>query len=305
MKVGFHPVADNPIRMAFVPGWESIARLLLRLDELERKVDGGKVIPAPWEPFYRECPSCREARAYAWARRLLETPSELAVFLAFFPGDEAQPATSMAQANRLMLRAKGEPSKVTGKLILAEALDLWEIHETSWLEQTVAASAGLGIRTSVEYLRPHVRRALTYLEHPVPAEDTTDFMLSENAGPGSSHGFDRELLQLEGWTQDPGTVILPVDGKFRSLAGEILLLNVHKIALLKRKRLIRSVEWEKVTLVYLFEGVLHFDIQDEPPLTISGYQQPEAVLLRVQECYRAATERILQGLATQAIRTVS
>ena len=61
----------------------------------------------------------------------------------------------------------------------------------------------------------------------------------------------------------------------------------------------RAIAWEKVTLVHLFEGAVIFEIADEPPLIVAGYKHPERILTIVQECYKAATERILQALATK------
>ena len=45
-----------------------------------------------------------------------------------------------------------------------------------------------------------------------------------------------------------------------------------------------------------------FEITDEPPLIVAGYKDPDQVLRIIQECYKAATERILQGLATEVTR---
>jgi len=59
---------------------------------------------------------------------------------------------------------------------------------------------------------------------------------------------------------------------------------------------------EKVTLVHLFKGAVIFEIADEPPLRVAGYKRPEEVLATIQECYKAATERILQALATKVTR---
>jgi len=305
MRVGFHPVADNSIRMAYVPGWASVTSLIQRVEELAARVDGGKVIPAPWEPFYKECPCCRDFRAFAWARSRLQNPSDFAVDLAFFPRAEDRDATTRDHANWVMLCAEGEPSKVTGEMMVAEALDLWEIHETCWLEQVVELAAQLNITASVKSLRPKVRHALKYLEHPVPSDDIASLFFGTGTTSFPSHGFDRELLQMDGWTQDPGMVFLPVDGGVRCLLKDILVLNTHTVALLRGRRIVRSVEWEKVTLIYIFNGVLSFDIRDEPPLTVADFKNPEAVLGKVQELYKAATERILQALATQVIRTTA
>src|SRR6266496_1806939 len=147
MKVRFHPVVDNPVRMAFVPGWKSISDLIQRLDVLEHEAGAGQVVPAPWEPFYKECPCCRDAVAYLWARTQLENPSDFAAALALFPGSDQPPSTPIARANWLMLCAKGEPSRITQQLMVAEALDLWRTRATDWLEQIVKICAALGVET--------------------------------------------------------------------------------------------------------------------------------------------------------------
>src|SRR5688572_11804825 len=50
MKVGFHPVTDNPIRMGWVPGWDTFSQLIRRVEHLAAQVTRRNVIPAPWEP---------------------------------------------------------------------------------------------------------------------------------------------------------------------------------------------------------------------------------------------------------------
>ncbi len=301
MRIGFHPVADNPIRMAYVPGWTSITGLVRRLDELVREVGETRVIPAPWEPFFAQCPSCRDAGVYAWARGRLEDPADFPLFLALFPDAEHPSATPISRANWQLLCAKNEPSHITQKLMIMEALEMWERSTTEWLKQIVEQCASLGVDASVDFLRERVLRMLKVLEHAVPVEDNLD-LRPDIAAAKASHGFDRELLQMDGWTPDPGTIILPVDGTAHSLANEILLMNLHGVALFRGRKLARSAKWERVTLVYLSEGAVTFDIREEPPLIVAGYKDPEGVLRTAQECYRTATERILQAMATRVIR---
>ena len=93
MKVGFHPVVDNPVRMGYVPGWTSIDMLAERLGDLEHAVGEGRIVPARWEPYYQECPSCRHAGAYRWALSQLQNPAGFAQALALFPGEEDQLGT--------------------------------------------------------------------------------------------------------------------------------------------------------------------------------------------------------------------
>jgi len=289
--------------MAYVPGWKAVGDLIQRLDDLETTVGCGKVIPAPWEPFYKECSCFRDAQAYAWARRRLQSPTHFAVDLAFFPENNKQPCSARGHANWLMLCAEGHESEVTGKLMLTEALELWDIHETQWLEQSLTNAAALGMETSIDALHQLARRARDILKNVVPIDD--EVFRSSDLAPAAhrSQGFDKELLHMDGWTQDPGTIYLPVGGRIHSLASEILLLDLHKVSLLRGRRLIRSVDWVKVTLIYLFEGALIFDISGEPPLVLSGFKQPESALKIAQECYRAATERMLQALATKVTRS--
>ena len=45
-----------------------------------------------------------------------------------------------------------------------------------------------------------------------------------------------------------------------------------------------------------------FEVADEPPLLVAGYKHPEQILSIVDECYKAATERILQALARKVTR---
>jgi len=288
--------------MAYVPGWKRISELLKRLDELEREVSGGKVIPAPWEPFYQACPSCRDARAYDWARHRLQSPLYFSVDLAFFPEEGNQPATPIGRANWLFLCAEGEQSRITGKMMLFEALDLWEIHGEKWLEHIVVASAKLGVETTLDCLHKQVHAALRILEQADPATDVWP-LSDQGTISRPSHAFDRELLYMDGWTQDPGTIYLPIDGKIHLLAKESLVINLHKLALLRGRRVLRTVDWEKVTLVYLFNGAVTFDVSGETPLAVSGFKHPETVITTIQDCYRAATERMLQALATQVTRT--
>ena len=299
MKVGFHPVFDNPVRMSYVPGWRSINDLIERLGDLEHAVGDRRVIPARWEPYYSECPCCRYAGAYAWSRSQLEHPSSFATALALFPGEEEQLTTRIGHANWLILSTKGERSKVTRKLMLAEALGLWEDNATDWLEQISESCAALGVQTSVVSLHQQVQQALQPLAKAVPDEDEEPALPNIQTGFETSHGFDKDLLQMNGWTPDPGLVVLPVDGRIRSLAREILLLDLNKVVLLRARRSARAVAWDKVTLVHLFDGAVTFEITDEPPLVVAGYKHPEDILRTIQECYMAATERILQAVATQ------
>jgi hypothetical protein len=73
--------------------------------------------------------------------------------------------------------------------------------------------------------------------------------------------------------------------------------------LLRAGKSARSAAWEKVTLVHLIEGAVTFEIIDEPPLMVAGYNHPEQILALIQGCYKAAIERILQALAAQVIHT--
>ena len=103
MIVGFHPVADNPVRMGHLPGWTSVGELIERLGDLEYAVGEGRVVPAPWEPLYEKCPSHRYGGAYAWARGQLENASGCGAALALFAGEEEQADRGIPHANRLIL----------------------------------------------------------------------------------------------------------------------------------------------------------------------------------------------------------
>src|SRR5436190_23814558 len=88
MKASFHPVVDNPVRMAYVAGWRRIGDLLDRLGDLECAVGETAEVPARWELFYDDCPSCRGAYGFAWARRQLDSPVDFAVAISLYPGEE-------------------------------------------------------------------------------------------------------------------------------------------------------------------------------------------------------------------------
>src|SRR4030095_5044329 len=107
------------------------------------------------------------------------------------------------------------------------------------------------------------------------------------------HGFDKALLQTDGWTPDPGPIILPVDGRGHALTRQILRLDIRNVVLLRARKAARVIPWEKITLVHLCDGALTFEIIDEPPLVVTGYKHPEQVATTVQGCYKAATERLL------------
>ncbi len=302
MIVGFHPVFDNPVRMGYVAGWTRPDDLLQRLGDLDHAIGECRVVPATWEPFHRECPSCRYAGAYAWAQSRLQNPHTFAQALPLFPG-EPQLATPVGQALRLILRSKSEPSRVTRKLMLREALETWESHADPWLEQVVATCAACGMVTSLESLQQHVQQALQPLAKEPPPDDDGMKWSDGPLGFQRGHGFDKELLQMDGWTPNPGLIILPVDGPSHALTRQILRLDLGNVVLLSARKSARIIAWEKVTLVHLFEGTLMFEMIDEPSLRVAGYQHPEHVLTIVQECYRAATERLLQALATKVIHT--
>ena len=104
------------------------------------------------------------------------------------------------------------------------------------------------------------------------------------------------------WRPMEVEVILPVDGRTHAFTRQILRLDLRKVALLRARKSARAVPWEQVTLVHLFEGAVTFEIADEPPLRVAGYKHPEEVLEIAQECYKAATERILQALAAKVTR---
>jgi hypothetical protein len=299
MKLSFHPVVDNPVRMAYVAGWRNANDLLDRLGDLECAVGETAVVPARWEPFYDECPCCRGAYGFAWARRQLESPHEFAVALSLFPGEEPQLSARISEANRLILRAEREGSHITRKLMLAEALGAWKSHDAGWLEQIVSQCAALGIVTTVDFLREQVLHALKPLELLVANEEPSGPVLEGEAGSRAGYGFEKKLMQMDGWTPDFGRIILPVDARTHALKREILVIDLHMVVLLRGRRAVRTVAWENVTLVHLFEDALTFEVAAEPPLVVAGYQDPQAVLETVQACYRAATERILQTLASK------
>ena len=134
-----------------------------------------------------------------------------------------------------------------------------------------------------------------------PEDDGSDL---PDLAPGfpRSYGFDKELLQMDGWSPDSGLKILPVDGRTHALTRQILRLDLARVVLLRARKSARAVAWEKVTLVHLLDGALTFEIADEPPLVVTGYRHPEQTLMIVEGCYKAATERILQALATKVTR---
>jgi hypothetical protein len=287
--------------MGYVAGWNSIDDLVQRLNDLEHAVGESRVVPAAWEPYYRECPSCRWAGAYVWAQSQLQNQAAFAQALALFPGEQEQLSTPIGHANWLILSTKTESSHITRKLMLTDALETWERHAGPWLESVVENCAALGVATSVELLRQNVQEALQPLAKDIPPEDDGPKVLGLPAGFQGSHGFDKELLHMDGWTPDPGLIILPVDGRIHALTRQILRLDLRKVVLLRAGKSARSVAWEKVTLVHLFEGAVAFEIIDETPLMVAGYQHPEQILAIVQGCYKAAIERILQALATKVI----
>ena len=299
MKVRFHPVFDNPVRMGYVPGWAGLNDLLERLGDLEQAVGEGRIVPACWEPYFQECPSCRHAGASRWAQIQFQTPAGFALALALFPGEDEQRATRIGHANWLILSTKTEPSQVTRELMLDEALGLWEHHANDWLEKIVESCVGLGVETSVAVLHQQVQGVLQPLARDLPPEGHGIDFPDLPPGFHRSQGFDKGLLQMDGWTPDPHVIILPVDGPTHTLRRQILRLDLCKVVLLKARKSARTVSWEKVTLVHLFEGAVIFEIADEPPLKVAGYRHPEQVLATIQECYKAATERILQALATK------
>jgi len=288
--------------MGYVPGWTSINDLVERLGDLEQAVGEGRIVPARWESYYQECPSCRHAGAYRWAQIQLQDPAGFAQALALFPGEDEQRATRIGHANWLILSTKTEPSHVTRELMLTEALGLWEHHATDWLKKIVETCAGLGVETSVAVLHQQVQSALQLLAKDVPPEDQGLDLPDLPAGFHRSYGFDKVLLHMDGWTPDPGLLILPVDGRTHALTRQILRLDHCKVVLLRARKSARAVPWEKITLVHLFEGAVTFEIADEPPLRVAGYRHPEEVLDTIQECYKAATERILQALAAKVTR---
>ena len=302
MKVKFHPIFDNPVRMGYVPGWRATNDFVERVGDLEQAVGEGRIVPARWEPYYQECPSCRHAGAYRWAQIQLQTPAGFALALALFPGEDEQRATRIGHANWLILSTKTEPSQVTRELMLNEALGLWEHDANDWLEKIVEACAGLGLETTVATLHRQVQKVLQPLARDIlPENDGIDL---PDLPPGfhRSQGFDKGLLQMDGWTPDPHVIILPVDGPTHALRRQILRLDLRRVVLLKARKSARTISWEKVTLVHVFEGAIIFEIIDEPPLRVGGYRDPERVLATIQECYKAATERILQALATKVTR---
>lgn len=289
--------------MGYVPGWRSVEDLLERLGDLEHAVGEVRVVPARWEPFYEQCPCCRFALAYAWARSQLQSPSGFAEAIAFFPGEEPQATTPIERANWLILTTKSEPSQVTRRLLLAEALDLWEAYSIDWLKQVVETCARLGVQISLASLGEQVQQALLRLTGSLSVEGDPIQMIEDFACSQRRHGFGKELLRMEGWTPDTRIIVLPVDGRAHSLKREILLLDLQRVVLLKARRSVRSIPWEKITLVHLSEGAVCFEIIDEPPLVVSGYQKPEDVFKTAQEAYKSATERILQAVATKVLKT--
>ena len=302
MKARCHPVFDNPIRMGYVAGWSSVDELIQRLGDLEQAVGESRVVPATWEPYYHECPSSRWAGAYVWAQSQLQNPAAFAQALALFPGEQEQLSTPIGHANWLILCTRSEASHITRKLMLTDALETWEHHAGPWLESVVETCAALGVATSAELLQQQVRQALQPLVKDVLPDDHGLKHLGLPGGSRRIHAFDKGVLQMDDWTPDPGPIILPVDGRSHALTRQILRLDISKVVLLRAGRPARSVAWEKVTLVHLFEEAVTFEIIDEPSLIVAGYKHPEQILRVVEGCYKAATERILQALAAKVIR---
>ena len=191
MRVLYHPVADNPIRMSYVPGWQSVHTLRQRLEELEVEVRGSRVIPAPWEPYSHDCLCCRDTAADAWSWSRLQYPEEFAVDLALFCGDGPTPATAIGRALWLMLCTKREPSRVTREMMVAEALEVWKNQAEDWLRQVVVTCAKLGVETSPERLREPVEHALSLLEHVIQFGDELGQMSGLTDDSGAGGGFDK------------------------------------------------------------------------------------------------------------------
>ena len=267
--------------MGYAPGWKSINDLVERLGDLEHAVGEGRVVPAPWEPYYQECPSCRYAGGYVWAQRQLQNPADFAQALALFPGEREELTTRIGHANWLILRTKSESSAITRKLMLAEAKEEWEHHATGWLEKTVKTCAALGVDTSVDSLHQQVQKVLMPLAKDTEPGNDGMSLSDWPTGLHGIRGYDKELLQMDGWMADPGLIILPVDGKTRSLTRQILRLDLCNVVLLRARKLARTVAWEKITLIHLDEGALTFEVIDEPPLIVAGYKHPEQVLARI------------------------
>ena len=302
--MGFHPIFDNPIRMGYFPGWKTAAELVERMGDLESAIGPRQVVPAQWEPYYRECPRCRFADAYAWARSQVQNPLGFATAFALYPGEADQTARGIGHANWLILASQAEPSQITSELMVAEALGSWETRAGEWLEQIVSKCALIGVEVSISSLHQHVLKALQPLRDFTPGDDRDPAGSDDLDTPGRSHGFDKLLLRLDGWTPDPGTIVLPVDGRIHALAREILVLDLEKVVLRKSGQPVRTVPWDKVTLVHLVEGEVTLEITDQPSLVVAGYRQPEAAAQTVQECYRAASERLLQALAKRMSRPI-
>jgi hypothetical protein len=301
MTVGFHPVTDNPIRMGYVPGWSDLHTLIERLGDLEYAVGEGRVVPAKWEPFYQQCPRCRYREAYAWARIQLQNPVEFGLALALYVGDETEPTDPMTQANQTILLAEGEQSRTTRKLMLAESLGLWESQAAEWIDHTTISCLALGIKVPADALANRIKHALSPLAKDLHEHHDTEDSPGAVGACGTGRGYDPRLLQMSAWTPNFGLVILPVDDKFHALKREILLMDLGKVVLLRARRTVRTVPWDKVTLVHTFEGSLIFEVAGEPSLTVHGFRNLDKVLQTAQECYQTATERVLQALATKVV----
>lgn len=300
--MGFHPIFDNPVRMGCFPGWKTAADLVERMDDLASAIGPRQVVPAQWEPYHRECPRFRFAGSYAWARSQVQSPLGFALALALFPGEADEAATGIRRASWLILAAQAEPSQVTRELMMAEALGSWETHADEWAGQIARECALIGLEVSIPSLHQHVLKALGPLKKFTPKDDVESVPSDYHDTPGKSPGFDKLLLQLDGWTPDPGTVVLPVDGRTHVLAREILVLDLEKVVLRKAGQPIRTVPWDKVTLVHLVEGEVTLEIAGQPSLTVAGYRQPENTAQTIKECYRAASERLLQAMAKRISR---
>ena len=76
MKVRFHPVFDNPVRMGYVQGWTTIKDLVERLGDLEQAVGEGRIVPARWE-----CYLPVNGRSHALTRQILRLDHSKVVLL--------------------------------------------------------------------------------------------------------------------------------------------------------------------------------------------------------------------------------
>lgn len=291
-QVERHPIADNPIRIAYTQDWNSLPGLLEHLAELKSKLQS-KPLLADWEPYAQYCCRYRSIIDIAFARNCLLDSDTFALSMAFY----ADAKSTMGIANLILLQAEAESSWVSWRLQTLDGLEQWRHNQTDWVADVVSKCQNLGVNVDPVTLVNAINRELMILDYELTKEPATTSRVVSKAVVVPDSGYDTELLRLDGLLQNPGEVVLQSD---RLWSSEALQLNLQGFKL--QGKASREVAWNEVRSIQLTENGISFALWPSELLSVGFFKKPDKVLPIILKFHKAAVERQIKAITAQVKR---